>query len=53
LKFPLFYPKRSNLSLMEKNQLIRFFKLVQGHLVATIGAGTSGNEILTFKHSVY
>ena len=53
LKFPLLYPKRSNLSLMEKNQLMRFFKLVQGHLVATVGAGTSGNEILTSKPSLY
>jgi len=23
---------------------MRFFKLVQGHLVATVGAGTSGND---------
>ena len=29
---------------MEKNQLMRFFKLVQGHVVATVGAGTSGND---------
>ena len=35
---------RSNLSLMEKNQLMRFFKLVQGHVVATVGVGTSGND---------
>jgi len=35
---------RSSLSLMEKNQLMRFFKLVQGHVVAIVGAGTSGND---------
>jgi hypothetical protein len=29
---------------MEKNQLMRFFKLVQGHVVATVGVGTSGND---------
>jgi hypothetical protein len=23
---------------------MRFFKLVQGHLVVTVGAGTSGND---------
>ena len=43
-EFPLLYPKRSNLSLMENNQLIRFLKLVQGHLVATVAAGSSGND---------
>ncbi|KAL3579292.1 hypothetical protein D5086_020796 [Populus alba] len=43
-EFPLLYPKRSNLSLMEKNQLIRFLKLVQGHLVATVGVGTSAKR---------
>lgn len=36
--------KDKSLTLMEKNQLMRFFKLVQGHLVATVGAGTSGND---------
>ncbi|XP_061972699.1 rab escort protein 1-like [Populus nigra] len=35
--------KDKSLTLMEKNQLMRFFKLVQGHLVATVGSGTSGN----------
>ncbi|KAL3591204.1 hypothetical protein D5086_009844 [Populus alba] len=36
--------KDKSLTLMEKNQLMRFFKLVQGHLAATVGAGTSGND---------
>ena len=34
----------SNLSLMEKNQLMRFFKLVQGHVVAMVRVGTSSND---------
>jgi hypothetical protein len=29
---------------MEKNQLMRFFKLVQAHVVAKVGAGTAGND---------
>ncbi|KAG6775071.1 hypothetical protein POTOM_018497 [Populus tomentosa] len=36
--------KDKSLTLMEKNQLMRFFKLVQGHLVATVAAGSSGND---------
>ena len=29
---------------MEKNQLMRFFKLVQGHVVAMVRVGTSSND---------
>ncbi|KAH8507314.1 hypothetical protein H0E87_009724 [Populus deltoides] len=36
--------KDKSLTLMEKNQLMRFFKLVQGHLDATVAAGFSGND---------
>lgn len=36
--------KDKSLTLMEKNQLMRFFKLVQGHLDATVAAGSSGND---------
>ncbi|KAJ6413986.1 hypothetical protein OIU84_006737 [Salix udensis] len=36
--------KDKSLTLKEKNQLMRFFKLVQGHLVATVAAGSSGDD---------
>ncbi|CAK7355554.1 unnamed protein product [Dovyalis caffra] len=36
--------KDKSLSLMEKNQLMRFFKLVQGHLAATVVAGSAGGD---------
>ncbi|KDP43765.1 hypothetical protein JCGZ_22392 [Jatropha curcas] len=36
--------KDKSLSLMEKNRLMRFFKLVQGQLAATASGGSGGNE---------
>ncbi|CAK7324268.1 unnamed protein product [Dovyalis caffra] len=36
--------KDKRLSLTEKKQLMRFFKLVQGHLASTVMAGSSGGD---------
>ncbi|CAN0891519.1 Rab escort protein 1 [Linum grandiflorum] len=36
--------KDKSLSLSQKNQLMRFFKLVQGHLKATAGSGSDDNQ---------